>query len=118
MIYKAIAHENNLRSVDIARELGVTKASVSRMIKLLVNMGLLSVEERGKIGLTQRGSDEGSDIHRKISQIHSFFADYLELDEFEATESAYLFLSEFSELCVNNLIRKKMLFTKSPNFAK
>ena len=86
--------------------MGVTKASVSRMVRLLADVGLTEVNDCGKIKLTAKGEAEGRSIHNKVSRLHSFFSEQLELEEPEATNSTYSFLCNFSDGCVEKLIEK------------
>jgi len=106
VIYMAQEEDGDLRSVDISRELDVTKASVSRMVKLLGGLGFIAVGEYGNIQLTSKGKCEGAKIDEKIAQIYRFFVDYLELEEPEAINSAYSFLYNFSDNCIDQLVRK------------
>ena len=106
VIYETAAGGGLIRSVDISRKLGVTKASVSRMMKLLMELELITVEEHGLIRLTPKGKKEGTSIHNKMTGIYPFFSDYLGLDGPEALDSAYYFISGFSERCVDRLLNK------------
>ena len=106
VIYKATKSKSGIRSVDVARELEITKASVSRMVKLLAGMRFIDVKQSGYIELTPKGKAEGNAIHRRITAVHAFFSDYLGLSEPEATDSAYCFVSQFSEHCVDQLLVK------------
>ena len=112
-IYKAHKSKVGIRSVDISRELHVTKASVSRMVRLLAELGLITVETYGAINLTQEGNREGHIIDCKIARLYPFFAEYLELDEPEAIDSAYSFISGFSEHCVERLMGKGWMFQEA-----
>lgn len=100
--------ENNeyIRSVDIAKKMGVTKASVSRMVKLFVSLGYISAERYGKIKLMPKGESEGAIIDEKITRIYPFFADYLGLDKLEALDSTYSFICGFSDICIEKLLIK------------
>lgn len=95
-----------VRSVDIAQKMGVTKASVSRMVKFFATYDFISAEKYGKIKLMPKGEREGAVIHEKITQIYPFFADYLGLDKSEALDSTYSFICSFSDNCVEKLLRK------------
>ena len=112
-IYKAHKDKAGIRSVDISRELRVTKASVSRMMRLLAELGLITVETYGAINLTQEGNREGKIIDCKMERLFPFFAEYLELDEPEAIDSAYFFMSGFSEHCVERLLGKGWLISQT-----
>jgi len=106
VIYKAQDNDGGIRSIDIARELGVSKASVSRMVKLLADRGLISGAKQGGIRLTRKGKHESAMIHDKVTRIYPFFADYLELERPEALNSTYPFLCGFSEACIEQLVGK------------
>lgn len=106
VIYRAAEEDCSIRPVDIARELHVTKASVSKMMKILVEAGLIAIKADGNIVLTAKGKGEGIAIHQKVGTIYPFFANHLELDEPEAIDNTYLFLSSFSEYCVEKLLQK------------
>ena len=107
VIFKAHKDNGGVRSVAIARELGVTKASVCSMVKLLTGLGLISMNNHGIITLTRDGKREGAIIHDKMTRIYSFFADFLELENDEALDNAYSFLSGFSDKCIERLAGKE-----------
>ena len=52
----------NVRSIDIAREMDLSKPSVSRAVGILKNKGFIVVDEDGAIHFT----DEGSKIAKRI----------------------------------------------------
>ena len=114
VIYMVQEDEGGIRSVDIARELGVTKASVCRMIKLLTRLELIFVKKSGNITLTPKGKNVGTEIHEKIIRIYPFFADYLELEEPEALSSTYSFLCGFSDYCIEKLLWKGWAVSQTP----
>ena len=107
VIYKAQKDGIRVRSVDIARELGVTKASVSRMLKSLTDTGLLAIREHGDIMLTPKGICEGITIYEKVSKVYDFFSKYLELEASDAINSTYSFVCGFSDDCVSKLLDKE-----------
>ena len=57
---------------DIAKELGVSPASVSEMLKKLSKKGLISYERYGKIMLTPEGENAGRAVLRKHRLIEKF----------------------------------------------
>lgn len=114
IIYKMQDSENDLRSVDIARRLGVSKASVSRMVKLLAGMKYIVKSKAGVILLTPKGKKEGALIHDRVTGIYPFFSDYLGLDGAEALDSTYSFLCGFSDNCVRRLAGKEWARGKAP----
>lgn len=61
------------RSVDIANELEVTKASVSRAMKLLSENGYIVLDDKKRITLTEAGAK----IARPIAERHDTIAGFL-----------------------------------------
>ena len=59
--------QGSVRSIDVARRLGVSKPSVSRAMGLLRKGGLITVERDGGLHLTQ----EGRQIAEKIYERHT-----------------------------------------------
>lgn len=62
-----------VRSVDIARELGVTKPSVSNAMKVLREGGFIKMDENGFITLT----DDGRYVAEKIYEKHLVLTEWL-----------------------------------------
>lgn len=67
------ASNGNVRSIDIANELGYSKPSVSIAMKRLREKGHIVVEDGGNIELT----DEGRRIAEKIYERHVLLTDLL-----------------------------------------
>jgi len=65
--------KGNVRSIDIAGELGYTKASVSVAMKGLREKNLITMDEVGYITLTK----EGVIIAEKILERHTLLSDWL-----------------------------------------
>ena len=76
-----------VRSVDIAREMNVTKPSVCRAVGLLKNGGFIRVDDNGYITFT----DDGRKAAERVYEPHSAPPDWLlglGVDEDTAAESA------------------------------
>ncbi len=82
------AHGEAVRSVDIARYLGVTKPSVSRAMANLKAAGLIFQEPYGSVTLTEKGRAEADRIHCLHHMITDFFMDALGLDAHTAEADA------------------------------
>lgn len=67
------AKNNVVRSVDIARFLGVTKPSVNRAMTNLKNEGYILMEPYGDIVFT----DKGRQTARHIHELHHIITDFL-----------------------------------------
>jgi len=63
-----------VRAIDIVRETGYTKPSVSRAMGLLKTRGCIAVDENGYIRLTE----EGSALAQKILERHRVLTAFLE----------------------------------------
>lgn len=74
------AQSKEVRSVDIAHYLGVSKPSVSRAMTHLKAEGLILQEPYGRVTLTEKGRDEADRIHNLHHMITDFFMDALGLD--------------------------------------
>jgi Mn-dependent DtxR family transcriptional regulator len=69
-----------VRSIDIANSLGVSKPSVSIMIKKLAKKGFLKVEPYSNIFLTKRGLKEAKKLVHKYKVIELFLREILRYD--------------------------------------
>ena len=56
---------DNVRSLDVANEMGFSKPSVSRAIHLLENDGLLIIDNNGYLFLTEEGAKMACDIYER-----------------------------------------------------
>ncbi len=78
-----------VRSVDIAREMSFSKASVSVAMSNLRKMNIISMKKNGEIELTP----EGVEAAREICERHSTLSDFLKavanVDDKTAKEDAY-----------------------------
>jgi Mn-dependent DtxR family transcriptional regulator len=86
----------NVRSIDIAREMDLSKPSVSRAVGILKNKGFIVVDEDGAIHFT----DEGSKIAKRIYDRHRILTEALMslgVDEKTASEDACRIEHDISE---------------------
>lgn len=77
-----------VRSVDIANMLGVSKASVNKALQSLREAGLIEQERYGRITLTEEGRCYGGRIWARHRMLRSFLADDLGVDEQTADAEA------------------------------
>lgn len=77
-----------VRSIDLAGELGYTKPSVSRAVKLLKERGYITVERGGALMLTDTGRAEAEKIYERHQVITKFFQEVLGVDPETAEEDA------------------------------
>lgn len=86
-IYILYQKQQNVRSIDVAEEMGFSKPSVSRGVNILKRDGYLTVDEKGYLELT----DAGTDLAMKIYERHTILTKTLVLlgvDEQTAAQDA------------------------------
>lgn len=64
-----------VRSIDVANELGFTKASVSRAMSILKEAGYLIMEPNGNLVLTDSGRLRAGAVYER----HTLIADFLQM---------------------------------------
>ena len=69
-----------VRAVDVANELGYTKASISRAMRILRENGYIRIAHAGQITLTEAGMDKACDIYERHCVITQFLMQTLQLD--------------------------------------
>ncbi|WP_177918633.1 metal-dependent transcriptional regulator [uncultured Eubacterium sp.] len=72
-IYVLGQRQQNVRSIDVAEEMGFSKPSVSRGVSLLKQDGYLTVDANGFLLLT----DSGMDLAKKIYERHTILTEAL-----------------------------------------
>jgi len=77
-----------VRSSDVAEALGITKASVSCMMKRLMEEGYVVKEKYGAVTLTEKGHKEATKVKRRYNLLKSFLVRILGVDTATAAEDA------------------------------
>lgn len=72
-IYVLGQKQQNVRSIDVAEEMGFSKPSVSRGVSILKQQGYLTVDTNGFLELT----DSGMDLAKKIYERHTILTEAL-----------------------------------------
>lgn len=65
--------KKQVRSIDIAKEMNFSKASVSRAVNKLKDEEFLNIDDNGYLTLTEKGMS----LATKIYERHRFFTDFL-----------------------------------------
>lgn len=73
MVMMLEERKGNVRSIDIATEMGVTKPSVSVAVKRLRENGYLTVSEDGLLHLTESGSAIAQEMYDRHRMLTDFF---------------------------------------------
>lgn len=77
-----------VRSIDVATEMGFSKASVSRAVGILKADGLITIENDGQIKLTPAGLEKATSVYDRHKLIKAFFIDFLDVNESTAEQDA------------------------------
>lgn len=98
-----------IRSVDVARKMGVSKPSVNKAIHALKEKGFVTQESYGDIYLTDFGRAFAKKVLHRHLTLTGFLTDVLELDDETAEDDACKIehvISEQTFIAIKNLYRK------------
>lgn len=82
--------EDSVRSVDVAKQMGVSKASVNKAIGLLKEKGYVDQPYYGDITLTDLGYEYGQAVYKRHRYLTAFLSKGLGIAEDVAEEEACL----------------------------
>lgn len=80
----------SVRSVDIAKQMDVSKASVNKAIGVLKERGYVEQPYYGDVTLTKKGLEYASAVYRRHQYLTAFLAKGLGIDEETAEKEACL----------------------------
>jgi DtxR family Mn-dependent transcriptional regulator len=87
-IFNIASKKNFARSKEIAKSLGVSRASVTGALRILKEKGLANYEPYGYVTLTESGRTAATEIARKHNILKSFFIDVLGIESEIAQKAA------------------------------
>ena len=87
-IFNHLEKKGVVKAIDISKELGVSRASVTDALQRLAEKKYISYERYGKIEITEKGVDKAKVIIDRHKVLTNFFQNVLELDYEEASENA------------------------------
>ena len=82
--------EVSVRSVDVANQMGVSKASVNKAVGLLKERGLVTQPYYGDITLTPEGATYGQAVYKRHLYLTTFLSKALGIDPEVAEKEACL----------------------------
>lgn len=100
-IYKLGQNGGEVSSSEVAKLVGVSKASTSVMVVKLCESGYITKEHYGKIGLTESGIKAANSIYTSYIIIRDFFENVLGLDEKTANEDSVKIVIHASEKTIS-----------------
>ena len=104
-IYRLQQEKPRIRCVDIANDLGVTRPSVSKMMKCMVRMELVEPNYCEAVRLTKKRLEFAEKYNDGYDMTYTFFRRILRLAPEEAKEHAFLFMSTFPGATVQQLAK-------------
>jgi DtxR family Mn-dependent transcriptional regulator len=100
---------DDIRSIDIANRMGVSKASVSEMIKKLQKIGYIKTKPYKKVKFTRQGLSEAKRVMHNHRVIEVFLNKVLDYDNTKVHEEAHRLEHAFSDESIrrlNNFLKK------------
>jgi DtxR family Mn-dependent transcriptional regulator len=91
------SYKKGLKSVEIAKKLGVSKASVSEMMRKLAKENLIEINPYSKIFLTKKGRIQAEKMYDRHYLIRQFIKKYLGHNDEKAYEEAHELEHAFSD---------------------
>lgn len=110
-IKEILDNGGELRCVTIARHLGVSRPSVSKMLRCLANSGYVQDDFCNKVELTPEGAAVIDEIFSSFNDVYIFFHKFLKLPGDEAHRQAIQFIIEFpQDTCqrLKGIVRRTM----------
>ena len=96
--------DGSVRSVDVADDLKVSKASVNKALSLLKEQGMVTQEHYGKVMLTEDGASYGRLTWRAHRALRAFLVDEIGVEYETADDEACLMEHALSANTLNLLI--------------
>ena len=91
-----LSKRNDVRSVDVAREMELSKPSVSRAVGLLKSGGFITVDKNGYISLTEDGKKQAERIYERHTVLTEWLVS-IGVDKKSAAENACRLEHDFSD---------------------
>lgn len=105
-----IAHINNkpLKGAELARQMNISRASVSEALAKLVSKGLIKYNSYEAITITDKGIEEAKSVYQKHHILENFFEKVLGIEKIEASENA----CQFEHIISKNVLDEMLQFTE------
>jgi len=92
------------RQTDVARQLGVSHATVSVGLRPLEERGLIAHDSHRFLTLTDRGEHLAREVHHRFSVVRRFLRDVLGISDDRAEREACLLEHDISEVTAGRLV--------------
>ena len=87
-IYVAHINKKPLKGAELARQLNISRASVSEALSKLVEKKLINYNSYEAISITDKGIEEAVKVYEKHRILKDFFENILKTEKTEASENA------------------------------
>jgi len=102
-IYHLMEEKEEVRSVEVADYLNVSKPSVSEMLKNLNADGLIQYKKYSKINLTKKGFNLAKNLTARHRIIEAFLKDMLKINPQKIHEEAHRLEHAFSDESIGKM---------------
>lgn len=106
--------KEHVRSIDLAKQLGVSKPTVSYTVKRLSEAGYLMIDEQNYLTLTDTGMDIASQMYKRHKLLTDFFIS-LGVDSTTASEDACKVEHDISKETFDAICKHATKYTKENN---
>ena len=107
-IYVSTENGEDLKAVDLARKLNISRASVSEALSRLISKNLVQYSAYKTILLTKKGVAEAKKVYAKHHALKDFFENVVDVTSDEASENA----CKIEHIVSENILNKMETFTK------
>ncbi len=112
-IYIAHIKKQPLKGAELARQLNISRASVSEALSKLVAKKLIKYDSYKEISITEEGKEQAIKIYNKHNALKHFFEEIIGVEKKEAEENACKIehiisqnvfdkISDFTQFCREN----------------
>ncbi len=96
-IRELLEKDEYIRCVNISNHLGVSRPSVSKMLRCLAESGFVYEDFCNSVVLTPEGRETAEELYRNFKDIYIFFHNFLRLPESDAHAQAVKFIASFPD---------------------
>lgn len=89
--------DGQVRCVNISRHLGVSRPSVSKMLRCLANCGYVYEDFCNSVVLTPEGEKAVEELFSSFDEVYTFFHRFLKLPKEQAHDQALMFITDFPQ---------------------
>ena len=104
-IYLFNKDNKQIKAIDLANHMQVTKANISKVLKKLKEEDLVIVDNSNYIALTKKGNIIASSLCDKCGCIKTYLMNTLKLSQEEACQNARAIEPYLTDECIDKIIK-------------